>query len=276
MDDYDNLVEKPCKKVVATSRVGSTAMYYIFLPQIVDTANRHGINFRKFLQQELYKKPYFDRAINRCMTETKNPNLTQCRYTSWKHYTGSGHLSPFRPIIAKALYCKFNPKTILDPSCGFGGRCLAAMSMNINYIGIDTNRLLKPLYNKMVKTFPSDSQVKILIKDSSKVNYSQFKYDMVFTSPPYYNLEVYPYMTEYSSHEDYNDKFFYPMLTKSYESLQSGGVYALNIPHNQYPYAKEKLGKAEKTIKLSIGVRNQSGSKVGAKEYGELIYIWIK
>lgn len=276
MKDYEKLVELPCKRIIPTQRAGSTAMYYIFLPQIVETANKYGVNFRKFLEQEMYKRPYYDRAIQNCMKSKKNPNLTQCRYHSWKLYTGSGTLSPFRPIIAKALYCRFNPSVIMDPTAGYGGRCLAAMSMNIDYIGIDTNKLLKPLYTKMVKTFPTDSQVTIIIKDSAKVNYSQFNYDMVFTSPPYYNIEVYPFMQEYASQEEFNKKFFFPMVSKSYDGLQKGGIYALNIPKNQYPYAKAVLGVADQTIKLAIGVRKQLRAKESTKKYGELIYIWRK
>ena len=78
-------------------------------------------------------------------------------------------------------------------------------------------------------------------RDSSKVDYSKYDYDMVFTSPPYYMLEKYENMPQYESNEDFNEKFLYPVIKNSYKYLKPNGHYILNIPISMYDDLKKSI-----------------------------------
>jgi 16S rRNA G966 N2-methylase RsmD len=93
------------------------------------------------------------------------------------------------------IYNRFKPTSILDFTMGWGGRLVGACAMDIpSYIGIDLNKnLIKP-YEEMVKTLKelgTKTEIKLIFKDALKVDYSKLNYDCVFTSPPYYNIELY-------------------------------------------------------------------------------------
>jgi hypothetical protein len=56
--------------------------------------------------------------------------LLKAQYQVFQLYWGS--INQFRPTVAKWVYTTLKAKTgILDFSAGWGGRCLAAMSMGI-------------------------------------------------------------------------------------------------------------------------------------------------
>ena len=49
----------------------------------------------------------------------------------------------FPPFLAGQIYKYFDATNILDPYAGWGDRCIAAMALDINYIGIDSNTHLE-------------------------------------------------------------------------------------------------------------------------------------
>ena len=51
--------------------------------------------------------------------------------------------SQFSIITACWTYKFFNANTVLDPFSGWGDRCIAAMSMNVDYTGCDSNDNLR-------------------------------------------------------------------------------------------------------------------------------------
>jgi 16S rRNA G966 N2-methylase RsmD len=271
--DYDTLKKTNCKVNNDTLRVGNKAMDYFFFAHRLRTRTRRGISFPEWLKTDEKNKPYFAKLINKQVKE--GTALIKAQYKAFSIYSGSGTISAFKPIIVRRLYCMFNPKTVLDFSAGWGGRCLGAMSLNINYIGFDTNTTLKPAYKGMIETYPHSSKVNIHFRDSSKVDYSKYTYDMVFTSPPYFvktaPTEQYKKMPEYKDKEDFNKRFFFPVVANTWEHLESGGVYALNIPIEMYNDIKQVLGNARKKFRLHLPSRGKLGG--GYKEY---IYIWYK
>ena len=50
-----------------------------------------------------------------------------------------GSIVMFKATTAKYLYNKYNAKSVLDPTAGWGGRMLGAWALDIDYTGIDTN-----------------------------------------------------------------------------------------------------------------------------------------
>ena len=65
------------------------------------------------------------------------------------HRLNNGSIVFFKSSTAKYIYKLFNAKNVLDPTAGWGGRMLAAMSLGINYTGIDTNINMKEAYKDL-------------------------------------------------------------------------------------------------------------------------------
>lgn len=273
LKDYEKLRAIDCKDINPRSNIGNNAMDYFTFKYRLNTKVKGKYDFPTFWKNKEYlKSPSSIRLFEYGLDHGKD------KYTSafdvFRLYKGSANA--FKPIIAKQLYCIYKPKTILDISAGWGGRCLGAMSMDINYIGFDTNTNLRKSYEGIIKTYPSDSDVKIFFKDSSTVDFNKFDYDFVFTSPPYYKdtylTEKYENMPSYTSKEEFNENFLFPVVINSFNGMKKGGHYCLNIPIDMYEDVKQVLGKSTKKYPLHIQSR-YSDKKPTYKEY---IYVWDK
>lgn len=67
-----------------------------------------------------------------------------------------------------------------------GDRCLAAIALGLDYIGIDSNINLTLSYNQMCSFFPIESKIQILFDQCEKVNIDNFDFDLVLSSPPFW------------------------------------------------------------------------------------------
>ena len=97
-------------------------------------------------------------------------------------------VSIFDPVLCELMYDWFTPKggTILDPFAGGSVRGIVAEEMGYHYTGIDISEQ-QIQANKLQSDKPN-----WIIGDSREVLDSiDDKYDLVFTCPPYHDLEVY-------------------------------------------------------------------------------------
>lgn len=254
------------------SRLGCNLIDYFFFEQRLETIGNKGINFFTFVDNiEFYKtKKYIQTLLTFC---EKNNRYKDSIIKKYYYCYGLcfGRINAFKITNALQIYNTYKPTVaVLDPFCGFGGRLVGAMMQNINYIGIDLNKDLEPGYTKLLSDFSKEtkSNVELLFQDSNTVDYSKYKYkyDMVFTSPPYENIEIYKHM-EKKSIEEWAT-FYKEIFQKLWDNLQPGGTYIININENIYMKILEPLfGKA---------VESQLLKKSSKNEYKEYIYIWKK
>mgnify|MGYP003134285324 FL=1 len=173
----------------------------------------------------------------------------------------------FPPLTARYLYEKYTdhieqdePLNIYDPSSGWGGRILGAMSSlkRIHYIGTDPNTdnfidelgITRYEYvadffnNKALETnsfWEEEQNTFHIFQEGSEhigkhPDFQQYKgkLDMVFTSPPYFDREQYSTDEEqsykaYPQYDDWRDNFLKPTLTNAYESLRNDRYLLWNI-----------------------------------------------
>jgi len=175
----------------------------------------------------------------------------------------------FPPLTAKLLYEKFTDHIdnqeqtfhIYDPSSGWGGRILGAMSSrkNIHYVGTDPNpdnlgryQAVADFYNnncvddfsenfnkffnveKQSNTYEVFSDGSELISNNPAFQKYKGKLDVVFTSPPYFNREQYSQdenqsFKAYGEYQDWRDNFLEPTLRTAYEYLKNDRYILWNI-----------------------------------------------
>ena len=105
--------------------------------------------------------------------------------------------------------------------------------------------------------------------DALNYDYTYPNYDTVFASPPYYFIEKYTHNVQYNSKKEMNEQFYRPLFTKSYNGLQPGGYYIINICQEVYTNVlKELLGEADEMFPLKKSKRQNN--------YTEMVYVWIK
>jgi hypothetical protein len=153
--------------------------------------------------------------------------------------------SQFRPSVAKAMYDKFQSKTVLDFSMGWGDRLAGFYAGNTteHYVGLDPKADNHPLYdtqrnfyNKHTSFFEHDKSSEFHICPAEEFDFTQYSeyFDMVFTSPPYFNVEHYSQDTtqsfkRYKLVEMWNEQFLHKVLTNIYPAVKLNGIVAINI-----------------------------------------------
>lgn len=273
--DYEKLKEFSCK-TQTFSRVGTTVLDKFFLHKRLATKTKHHISFLNALKNQKTWK-YVQNKTRKIKTITdenlaNNSKMLRKEYAVFQLYYGT--INQFRPAIAKWLYCKLGATSILDFSAGWGGRCLAAMSMGIPYVGIDANKGLEPSYKKLTAV-DSSADVTMIFKPSETVDFTKFSYDLVFTSPPYFMLEEYEKMPEYGSKEAFLEKFFVPVCKNAWASLKKGGNMALNMPKEMFDAVKPVIPVKSTTISIKLHDRHANLDLTKSKSV-EYVYVWHK
>lgn len=169
----------------------------------------------------------------------------------------------FKPSVAKALYVYFDAENIMDLCCGWGDRLAAfyASPKSKNFFGTDPNDISFEIYKKQCLFYEEClgcknpkliegsnyfecrgiKHVKIynLPAEDLKNEYcDSIKYDLMFTSPPYFATEVYnkggkkeelQSWSRYDTYEKWRDGFFIPSLTFALDNLKPDGIISVNI-----------------------------------------------
>ena len=287
--DFDKLceaVENDLNAIKPLSPLGFKYLERFVHVELLNTKSKHGISFFDFW----YNRDFYmsrDASTLKLIDSIKKnkPYLTETKIGKQVFNLYYGGISIFRPTTAAKLYSHFKPKSILDFTMGWGGRLLGACILNVpKYIGIDSNTNLTEPYKKMREHLKhaSSTEIDLRFENALKVDYSKLDYDMVFTSPPYYNKEIYGSKeAPYKTNNEWDEKFYNPIFRETYDNLKKGGYYCLNIPQCIYDKICVPLfGEADELIELKkysrvLPKRETKQFNVGQK-YKEFIYIWKK
>ena len=270
-DELKKISEKPqdLECLNGRSKLGCDLIDYYFFLNRLETVGNKGINFFEFIRDiDYYKtKKYIQTLFTYCTNHNRYVDNEIKKYY-YIYGLCFGRVNAFKITNALSLYQRCKPCTIMDPFCGFGGRLVAALLLDYNYIGVDLNVNLTPNYHRLMNDLgkKSSSKVTLLFQDAVDVDYSQYQYDMVFTSPPYENIEIYPH-SQKKTKEEWN-QFYKTVFQRTWDSLQSNGTYAINCNHAIY---KEHLLPL-----LGPSVTNILLKKSSKNNYQEYIYIWKK
>lgn len=166
---------------------------------------------------------------------------------------------------AKDIYERYwdgeNRLNILDTSMGFGSRMSASLLSGHNYCGFDPNQsLFKKLCeykNWLVDQgiVEEDRRVGLYCGGSEVFRPELFElFDVSFTSPPYFNLEVYSNdkgasSSNYDNYMAWVKEFVKPTVYNTYCYLKTGGYAMINIKNiNKKETCYDDFFKAFKEI----------------------------
>ena len=141
----------------------------------------------------------------------------------------------FRVSVVLAILKTFKVKKYLDISSGWGDRLLASLLYKVElYCGVDPNKDLHKYYKEMIDTFATEKDNFILIEDGFETaTLPKTKFDLVFSSPPFFDLEKYSNydkdsLTKYKTEKNWCDNFLIKSIMKAYEYLEKDGHMILS------------------------------------------------
>ena len=229
-------------------------------------------------------------CISRWLELDKFPNPAGMRRIL-KTRNGTKGVVNFKPVIAKFIYDQYVPVNgrVLDPCAGYGGRLVGCIASNKNlfYHGIDPegktaigNMELAEFFTRQYDAigdriyqyrFRFDlgcaEEVMPEIKD---------KYDLVFTSPPYFDKEIYSNSfsqscNKYKDYEGWLSNFLWVLVDESKRLLKDNGKLIINIKNiEKYKIANDLCSYCEKDwvlektyrMRLSNNEFNRKGNKM--------------
>lgn len=204
--------------------------------------------------------------------------------------------STFNSVVAKAVYESFcEPGDITwDISCGFGQRMLAAISAGVLYRGcdpwkdvIDGNKMMSEfvLGKSSSKEFDCECRLVCMGSEDDKVldslGIKEQSVKLVFSSPPYYDIEIYdngsPSRGQSAAlgktFDSYISTWWIPTLKNVYKSLKpKDGRFIVNMTRPMVDRLVDVANKHgfevvdEQTMKLKRGHFSISGSSSDASE----------
>ena len=180
--------------------------------------------------------------------------------------------SQFSPMVAGRLYLHFQAGSVLDIYAGWGDRCLAAMALDIDYVGIDSNPELVDAYDKMIDKYPHQGDVRFIsgkcedVDIESLMGSSEY---IIFTSPPFFEkvgaktklVERYP-----NCETDYKT-FMTNSLIPMFERCSGAKVIAIYMSEFMYRDVCGSVGECNDVIVFN---NNNGGAKPGS------VYCWYR
>ena len=285
MRSYADIQNVNCDSYPGFSRAGLKALDHFFFHHRIKAKTKNISFYEAMHDAEMVE--HLDVLVVRykkaSIEDMDRSTLQKHRYSVFQLYYGS--VNQFRPAVAKWLYCVLNAHVgVLDFSAGWGGRCLAAMSLGIPYIGIDTNTNLKSAYAQMMRAYEPTCRASLLFQSAEDVDFSQFKNDLFFTSPPYFKLEKYEHMPDYPTKESFLEVFFIPVVLKAWKYLRRGGHLALNMPREMYLAIKDMLPPITHVLQFPLANKHpraaSNGTQIPKKATNDTrsdaIYVWKK
>jgi len=268
-------IGKNAGELSSRSRIGNNIVDFFTFPQRLETKGKYDVNFFEFVDNiEEFKKKKFIQTMLTYYKDVKNKNNTKNEYIVLKEVYNIciSAINIMRPLNCMEIYTKYNAKRVLNFCAGWGGSTVAAAALNLDaYYGIEINTDLKLPYENMVSYLKKKSSTKfdIFICDAVSFDYTKLNYDTVFASPPYYFIEKYANNLKYNSKQEMDDNFYKPLFTKTYNGLQIGGHYIINVCNEVYEKVlKVLLGEAQEIFPLKKSKRQNN--------YTEMVYVWVK
>lgn len=238
-----------------------------YMTHFWNVTNHKGVSVRNCMTQEQLEKALFQNIM---MHSTPYPSEIRRMLIMT---SGLSNVTKYRTVTAKAIVQHFGAKRVFDPCVGWGGRMLGTLSAGEDtyYTGCepDTNTsdaLMQILNDTAIPSEATDRAV-IWNEPVEKVlPLLTETFDMILTSPPYFNLELYTTgeqsTVQYKTWDEWRTKWLKPVILGCLLLLKEDGVSCWSVKNfrsdKQYPLADEvkkihedAKWKLVKTVKMT-------------------------
>jgi len=142
----------------------------------------------------------------------------------------------FKPTLTKGVCELFGATRVLDFSAGWGDRLLGALATPAvkKYHAYDPNPALVEGHAAILKRWARKRNFKVVCAPAESVPKFTGKFDLVFTSPPFFDVEVYtdaPGQSIQGRHslDAWLVEFLFPVVTRAWAALDTDGMMVLHL-----------------------------------------------
>jgi hypothetical protein len=212
-----------------------------------DVKNYKGVNVRSLITTAAMEK-----ALLQNVKMHSTPYVSELR-RMLTMMGGLGNVTKYGAATTKAIVQYFDAKLVLDPCIGWGGRMLGTLAADTDtyYVGCEPDPTTFAALDAIVADsvmYADTDRVHLLpqtIEDSLLEIQGMPKFDMVLTSPPYFNLEIYTAgeqsTTKYPTWDDWVTKWLRPTILGCLAALKLTGTSCWSVKNfrtnKAYPLA---------------------------------------
>lgn len=218
-------------EIASTQRIGMKLCEHFF-PNFYDIEDKKGNSFKS-----LWTAKNLEKVLRWNRKSHSTPYLSELKRGIYFNF-GLPKSTMYRPQTAKMVVSNLGGIKVFDPCAGWGGRMLGTIAAGAeHYYAFEPNT---ETYNGLLQlTEFLGIQNKVSIYKDSALNMKQYglrDIDVVLTSPPYFDLEVYSHedtqsITGCDSYQMWLDKFLTPLVLGAQETLKDTGWSCWNV-HN--------------------------------------------
>ena len=205
----------------------------------------------------------------------KTGNLSETRDGEFGKFSGGGSLtdsinggtSNFDPVLAEVMYKWFCPQAghILDPFGGEQTKGVVAGELGYKYTACEIREEQCALNREKTSLYPG---VRYVCGDSNKISkhIKERGFDMLLTSPPYYDLEVYSKedMSALGSYEEFMQQYK-NIFQQCYEMLADDAFAVVKVG--------EIRDKVTGVYRSFVPGTIEALTEIGFKYYNEMILV---
>lgn len=160
---------------------------------------------------------------------------------------GLGNVTKYRAVTSKSIVEFFGAKKVLDPCIGWGGRMLGSLAAGAEYTGCEpdpnTARGLRGILRDIGKEAEAD--ILDMPAEMGLLGITSGEFDLVLTSPPYFNLELYTAgdqsTTNHPTWDEWVETWLKPVILSCLGKLRAGGTSCWSVKNfktdKAYPLA---------------------------------------
>jgi len=219
-------------------------------------------------RKQLWKNKYGDG-----LCKTKENLISSCK--DFYSLINDG-TSQFDPVLAEIIYRWFIPKAggkILNPTCGEPCTGIIAGDLGLEYLGVDVRQEQIDINTNLIKEYGMQDKVKYVCHDSTNLNDLGLArdFDLVFYSPPYYNLEVYSQVDKDISREISYDEFmkgYYKVMKNACDLLKDNRFFVMKLGD-----VRETQGQNKGVLCNFIGDTISYGQSLGMRFYNDMVLV---
>ena len=210
-----------------------------------------------------------ERVLRR--TLPKPPTAFGLREAMWAEATEA---TGFKQSFAISVLRRLGAKKVLDISAGWGDRLIAALAARVDrYVAADPNAALRRGHDAIVNTLRTLRTPNTAVS----IHYLPFEdapidepFDVVFTSPPYFDFEVYTdapgqSIQRFPELETWLEGWLFPALAKAWRLLEPDGHLAVHMCDGRIVEPMLRFASTRLPLSTYRGVLACTGSKPKAR-----------
>lgn len=212
----------------STSRLGMKLSEH-FCPNFYDIESATGTSYKS-----LWTAKNLEKILRWNRKSHSTPYLSELKRGIY-FCCGLTKNTMYRPQMMKLACIKYKPERVLDPCAGWGGRMLGAVSYGAHYTAFEPNTTTYANLMKIVDFLGIHDKVTLICDDARNMShYNIPKVDLVLTSPPYFDLEVYAHedtqsIKNLNTYQEWADGFLREIIKLGLEHLNEDGVSCWNV-----------------------------------------------